>query len=218
LTILVRLLGVLLALALAACTAAHEDRERMARFIEELAFGNPASPEGTSARLIRWSGPVRLVFESEVPEERQRTVVRRFQRVAALAGVTVSDAVDAAPLSVQFTAERDIAVRDLLAPCAANWNASPRGIQRARIVISIDRAETMARCLDHELMHAFGFAHHSGIEPSVMSPFRQGGELTAADELALRALYDARLRPGMTRAEVGALLPAILADPAGRTP
>jgi hypothetical protein len=56
-------------------------------------------------------------------------------------------------------------------------------------------------CLSHEIMHAMGFLNHSPILPSTLSPLHAEQDFTLWDEVALRVLYDDRLRPGMTEDE-----------------
>jgi hypothetical protein len=75
-------------------------------------------------------------------------------------------------------------------------------------------AETVRHCLIEETAQALGaFDDTTLLDPSGFNDW--GGlveRLQPADLAILRALYDPRLAPGMARAEVLALLPAILAQ------
>ena len=61
-------------------------------------------------------------------------------------------------------------------------------------------------------MHALGFRFHSGRLRSVLSPVHGERRFTEWDRLAIRALFDSRLRPGMPREEALPLLREILAE------
>ncbi len=84
-----------------------------------------------------------------------------------------------------------------------NWGNGGR-LKRARIEVS----SAYADCLSHEFMHAAGFDNHwtgrlaTAERPSVLAdryhPARST-DFSDLDRLAIRALYDPRLRPGMSR-------------------
>lgn len=70
----------------------------------------------------------------------------------------------------------------------------------------VEVSERYADCLRHELMHAIGFDNHwpgtAGAMPSVLAPrysAARAADFSPWDELAIRALYDPRLEPGMPR-------------------
>jgi Protein of unknown function (DUF2927) len=207
--------------------------DRLARFFNELVYGNPAEPDGTSPTLVRWAEP-RLLYA--VSGERgpvdDRRIADAIERFGHLTGITLaSGAPDAAEIGVEFTKGALIPVHDELARCFTRILFSPAGLRHAQIVVNTQTPGTLEACLDHELMHAFGFPHHSVVMASVMSPFRRTDSLTVADQAALAALYDPRLQIGMTheamagkldtilgeRARIAASTsPPVFADPAGR--
>ncbi len=186
---------------LAACqTAPAVGPDRLTRFFAELSFGNAAEPEGTSASLVRWPQPS-LVYsldgEREASDDARVTgALRRFQSLTGLE--IVRGGSDTAQLTIEFTKEPLGPVHDELTPCLTRvmWRAGQ--ITRARIIVNTEKPGTLALCLDHELMHSFGFRHHSAIAPSVMSPFQTNHELSAADAAALQTLYGRRLTGGMS--------------------
>lgn len=88
-------------------------------------------------------------------------------------------------------------------------------LYRGRIAVSEDFTD----CLEHELMHALGFDAHwsgQGVDrrmPSVLAPRRsplRARNFSRWDELAIRTLYDPRLRPGMDRAMARAVAREVL--------
>jgi hypothetical protein len=68
-------------------------------------------------------------------------------------------------------------------------------------------------CAYHELLHAFGLSNHDQNNPwTTLNQHRMVGYLTVYDRTLLTLLYDSRVKPGMTAAEVKALLPKAIAD------
>lgn len=210
-------LWVLASVTIAACAPTPPPglpADRLARFFDELVYGNPAEPEGVSRTLLRWNEP-RLVYavggaREAGDDERIAGALRRF---STLTGISiVPGEAKNAQLTIDFETGPMAPVHDELARCYARIVYTDAGLQRARVVVNTETPGTLRACLDHEFMHAFGFPHHSPIMPSVMSPFRRSDTLSAADEAALAALYDPRLKSGMTReAAAPALGPVIVA-------
>jgi hypothetical protein len=193
----------LLLLTLAACATpgAGVSPERFARFFDELTYGNPATPEGETPTLVRWTGP-RIVYavageHSTSDDQRIADVAGRF---SGLTGIEIRRGeASEAQLTIGFTKAQLLGAHDELGRCVTRWRTSGSAVIRAEILVNTERVGSLDECLDHELMHALGFRHHSGIMPSVMSPFAPSGTLTVADRVALRILYDPKLTPGIGR-------------------
>ena len=84
-------------------------------------------------------------------------------------------------------------------------------------VIVLIRAEhppfTRLSCVHEEMAQAMGLPNDSPeARPSLFNDDLEFALLTEHDAILLRMLYDPRLRPGMTSAEVRPLLPAIARD------
>jgi len=66
-------------------------------------------------------------------------------------------------------------------------------------------------CAYHELLHAFGLSNHDQRNPwTTLNQNRMVGYLTLYDRALLKMLYDRRITPGMTRADVRAVLPQVI--------
>jgi DUF2927 family protein len=206
----------LAALSVAACASEPAPSglpaDRLARFFDELVYGNPAEPEGVSPTLVRWTQP-RLTYAvggGHALEDDAR-IGAALGRVSRLTGVALAPGpASDAQLTIEFQAGPMAPVHDELARCYTRIVYNDTGLQQAHIVVNTETPGTLAACLDHELMHAFGFPHHSPIMPSVMSPFRRVDTLSAADQAVLATLYDPRLKIGMTPEAVARALGSVL--------
>lgn len=80
--------------------------------------------------------------------------------------------------------------------------------------IIVDRGDDVfLDCAYHELLHAFGLPNHDQHNPwTTLNQRRMVGYLSVYDHASLSMLYDPRIAPGMTKAEVRAALPGIIAD------
>ena len=207
----------LAALGVAGCAPAPPSpgglpADRLARFFDELVYGNPAEPEGVSPRLVRWTEP-RLSYAvggERAPADDMR-IATELGRFAGLTGVAIAPGpAKDAQLTIEFQAGPMAPIHDELARCYTRIIYNEAGVQSAHIVVNTETPGTLTACLDHELMHAFGFPHHSPIMPSVMSPFRRADTLSPADQAVLAALYDPRLKIGMTEEAVAPALGSVL--------
>lgn len=208
-------LCVLAALGVADCAPVPPSglpADRLARFFDELVYGNPAEPEGVSPTLLRWTGP-QLVYSvggKREPGDDLR-IAGAFGRFSGLTGLKIKPGQPTdAQITIDFQTGPMAPVHDELARCYTRIIYNEAGLKQAHVVINTETPGTLAACLDHELMHAFGFPHHSPIMPSVMSPFRRGDTLTGADQAVLATLYDPRLTVGMTREAVKPALGLVL--------
>lgn len=85
---------------------------------------------------------------------------------------------------------------------------------RTDVYIRSDLApDHITRCLAQEIAQALGPGGDiDGRDDTVFTSFGAVDHLTEADRLVLRILYDSRLHTAMSRADVLAFLPAIVAD------
>lgn len=190
-------------LALVGCQggARQVPQERIVRFFDDLVFGEDYALDRPAPDTIwKWSGPIRV---SILTTGRHRAIAEaQFRRFAGMTGVSVEILElpeRSANLEISFVEDKDFLVNREHVPCYARVGQSNGAIDRVRIVISEKDESLIEVCVVHELMHAFGFPNHSGAISSVMSPLHGEKQLTSWDELVLRALYDARLQPGMVR-------------------
>ena len=101
--------------------------------------------------------------------------------------------------------------------CVTNAFRSTEDASIYSAVLIMIRAEhpplTRLSCVHEEMGQAMGLPNDSpDARPSIFNGGLEFALLTEHDEILLRMLYDPRLRPGMTAAEVRPLLPAIARD------
>jgi Protein of unknown function (DUF2927) len=101
--------------------------------------------------------------------------------------------------------------------CTAYAFSDPTQPSVYSAVIILIRAEhpplTKLSCVNEEMAQAMGLPNDSPeSRPSLFNDNLEFALLTEHDAILLRMLYDSRLRPGMTAAEVRPLLPAIAQD------
>lgn len=92
--------------------------------------------------------------------------------------------------------------------------AQPSVYSSAIILIRAEHPPfTRMSCVQEEMAQAMGLPNDSpDARPSLFSDSLEFALLTEHDAVLLRMLYDPRLQPGMSAAEVRPLLPAIAAD------
>lgn len=108
-------------------------------------------------------------------------------------------------------------VRTLEVPCAGFLNSAPetRGeIVRATVLIKAELEGVLREsCLHEEFVQSLGLTNdHPDVRPSLFNDDEEFALLTQHDGDLLRILYDARIEPGMSRAEAMPLVREIVKD------
>src|SRR5690606_20054664 len=92
-------------------------------------------------------------------------------------------------------------------------DAVGRIMQAVSFIIVDQGDDVFLDCAYHELLHAFGLSNHDQRNPwTTLNQSRMGGYLTAYDRALLTMLYDPRIRPGMTKRQVGGVLGVVIKD------
>lgn len=168
---------------------------------EDVAYGGSYDPVGM---IVKWQKPI--VYRIEGLRSRPDAInlaIATLQQQAALAGIEVRAA--RAPSEANYTiAFRNVAnfdIGDRKAVCYLTYNFNTTGqMQWASLQINL-AAPSLERCVRHEILHGFGLMNHPHRLHSVLSYHvgDQMAELTEADIVMLRSLYDPRIRPAMSR-------------------
>lgn len=195
-------------LALAACQAPGEVEDRLVAAFGETMFGGHAGADsGTSDPpvLLRWRSPVAVSIAEGATAANTALVSEKLARIEALSGLDVSltsPGDQRAPITLFFTDKKSFVINDnQVSSCFASTAGDDEGnLTGARVHIA--RAENdgwRTDCLVHELLHAFGWRGHTHSIRSVISYMHGEEDMTVWDEYLMRALYDPRLAPGMSK-------------------
>ena len=196
----------LVLLLLPACQSTDSRNNRVVRFVDEITFGGAYDAHLPHDNTItRWSGDIRVQVSGLKTDELDSLVLRRLQVFSQVVGLPSErvDKFETPNLTVTFVADLDFVVNRERAPCYAQIpNRTNFDIVQAEIYISVVEPDIIEHCIDHELMHVFGFRYHSGLLRSTLSPFHEAEGLTVWDQIALSVLFDPRIEPGTKRGQV----------------
>ncbi len=183
--------------------------------------------------LSRFEGPIRVAVKGNAPAILQGDLDRLLSRLRVEAGIDIARAAPGAPASITLEVIPKARLQALVpnaacfvAPNVSSWREYKRLRNRAqtdwtRLAIRTRMAvflpgdvspQEMRDCLHEELAQAIGPVNDLyRLNDSVFNDDNFHTILTGFDMLILRAYYAPELRSGMSRAEVAARLPAILA-------
>ena len=189
--------------------------------------------------FTRFEGPITVALTGDVPATAPPDLARVLSRMRAEAGIDIAPAANAAQAAITIDFQPRAAMRRAVpqAACfvvprvssfaeyraargsgATDWTTLTRREKVGIIVPSDSTPQEVRDCLHEELAQAIGPLNDLYRLPD--SVFNDDNFLTVLsgfDMLVLRVHYDPALQNGMTRGEVAARLPAILArlNPAG---
>ncbi|MCB1336480.1 MAG: DUF2927 domain-containing protein [Maritimibacter sp.] len=171
-----------------------KDADEVARFTRQL-----ANASGHPVRLVPpGSGNFRVFI---VNEDERRTLAPVLRQIVPNISDTAVNTVVGLPRSTY---------------CLA-FATDPEGDGTYSNAIAIIRSEhpdlLRASCIQEELAQGLGLSNDYALaRPSIFNDDEEFGFLTRQDELMLKMLYDARLRPGMSEAEARPIVEQIAAE------
>jgi hypothetical protein len=195
------------------------------------AFGAELAAAGRVDRIRKYDGPVRVFVESRAKPDRRRQVADAVAdiktRVEHL-DIAMTDDRGAANVAVTLVRNRNLAAtirafygrdrarnieRSLEPQCLSGFSKDEQyRIVHSDVIIVVDAGEFIFYdCVYEELLQALGPINDDASVPWTMfNDEVQKGFFDVYDQYLLNILYDPRIRPGMTRDEVRALLPEVL--------
>jgi DUF2927 family protein len=197
----------------------------------KIAFGAELAVAGRVDRIRKFDGPVRVYVESRAKPDRRRQVGEAVADIAARIDhldIAMTDDPDAANIAVTLVRNRDLGAtirafygrerarkieRSLEPQCLSGFRKDDEyRIVHSDVIVVVDAGEfTFYDCIYEELLQALGPINDDPSVPwSMFNDDVQKGFFDVYDQYLLNILYDPRIRPGMTREEVRALLPQVL--------
>ncbi|WP_374467661.1 DUF2927 domain-containing protein [Ferrovibrio sp.] len=164
--------------------------------------------------VMKWAGPIRYATDGRTEDAARLAYAEAaLLRMAAMAGVEAYRVphVSAANFALVFSNVEAFGPPSASRPfCYAVPMADNNGhMTKVTLHLNINMPNafygqtqqiTPEYCIVHELMHGFGFRGHSHTTYSILSYGNIGlQDMTEADELLLRTLYDERMKPGLQR-------------------
>jgi hypothetical protein len=218
--------------------APFSDAELVRGFVLTV-FGSEAESarnNATSRVVKKFTGPVSFSVVSTSRVERRQTV-RAFLHALSdsVAHLTLTPTGDrqAADLVIYLVDRVDYAatIRRTVWPgvdtaflednhCSAVIAARRTGIERANIYLVADEGfSELSHCMVEEVAQSLGPANDSPLlTDSIFNDTSRLNAFGLFDWFILNMLYDPRVRPGMTEAQVRPILPEVIADVRARMP
>ncbi len=210
--------------ALTGCQSSQQVEDRLVAAFGETMFD--AGPAGhgqgkmfsQSGNLAKWESPVIVaVVEGGNPENVALTkeILNELAELGDLELELAKRGAAGIELEIHFSDKREFVINgNQLATCYARTGGAPDGrLANVGIYIGITgEGEWRTDCLTHELLHGMGWRGHTHRIRSAISYAHGETELTKWDRLMMRALYDPRLPPGISKADAIPIVRAIFRE------
>ena len=197
----------------------------------KVTFGAEFHVAGGVDRIRKYDGPVRIFIDNRATPDRTSQVeaaIADIRRRIRNLDIVRTERRDDANMVVSLIHDRDLArmiravygidrarriQRSLEPQCLSGFRKDESSrILRSDVIITADAGDFVFHdCVYEELLQALGPINDDTTVPWTMfNDDVQMGFFGVYDQYLLNILYDPRIRPGMTRAEVEALLPMVL--------
>ena len=197
----------------------------------KVTFGAEFHVAGGVDRIRKYDGPVRIFIDNRATPDRTSQVeaaIADIRRRIRNLDIVRTERRDDANMVVSLIHDRDLArmiravygidrarriQRSLEPQCLSGFRKDESSrILRSDVIITADAGDFVFHdCVYEELLQALGPINDDTTVPWTMfNDDVQMGFFGVYDQYLLNILYDPRIRPGMTRAEVEALLPTVL--------
>lgn len=197
------------------------------------AFGAEYHLAGRVDRIRKYHAPVRIFVDGTGRADRKSQltgVVTEISRLVRHLDIAIADSRDDSNVVIRLVRDRDLhrtivsaygaqrarEIRDSLDPqCLSGFRKNDRfEIEHSEVILTIDNGDFIfLDCAYEEVLQALGPINDTDSVPWTMfNDDVQMGFFDIYDQYLLNILYDPRIKPGMTIAEVRAALPPVLAD------
>ena len=199
----------------------------------KIPFGAEFHIAGAVDRIRKYDAPVRIHVDNRANPDRRSQVIAAVgdirRRIRNL-DIAVTDKLNEANIAMTLVRDRDLArtirsvfgidrarrIQKSLQPqCLSGFRKDDSfRILSSTVIVVADAGEfTFFDCVYEELLQALGPINDDTSVPwSMFNDDVQLGFFDVYDQYLLNMLYHPRVRPGMTRAEVQAIMPEVLRD------
>jgi hypothetical protein len=197
------------------------------------AFGAEYHLAGRVDRIRKYDAPVRVFADGVRRSNRKAQLAKVVADIATRVrhlDIAMADSGDGANVVVKLVRDRDLyrtigafygterarEIRRSLDPqCLSGFRKNDNyQIEHSDVILTVDNGDfTFLDCAYEELLQSLGPINDTSSVPWTMfNDSVQMGFFDVYDQYLLNILYDPRIKPGMTVAEVKAVLPQVLAD------
>jgi len=192
-------------------------------------FGAELRLRGRTDVIRKYEAPVRVFIESRAKPDRRTdvaAVIDDIRRRIDHLDIAVTDDRDAANFFVTLVRDRDLArtvrkmygrdkakrIARLDPQCLSGFRKDDSfRIMQSNVLLVVDAGDFIFYdCAYEELLQALGPINDTDVPWTMFNDDVQMGFFDVYDQYILNILYDPRIRPGMTRDQVRALLPDVL--------
>jgi hypothetical protein len=194
-------------------------------------FGAELRLRGRTDVVRKYDGPVRVYVDSRAKPDRRDEVAKMVADIRARVDhldIAMTDDRDAANVLVTLVRDRDLAgtvrtmygrskarqINRLDPQCLSGFRKDDTfRIVQSNVVLVVDAGDfTFYDCAYEELLQALGPVNDTSLPWTMFNDDVDKGFFDVYDQYILNILYHPRIRPGMTRRDVRALLPEIMPD------
>jgi Protein of unknown function (DUF2927) len=192
-------------------------------------FGAELRLRGRTDVVRKYDGPVRVYVRSRAKPDRRDQVAKVIADIRARVDnldIAMTGDRDAANMLVTLVRDRDLArtvrtmygrekagrINRLEPQCLSGFRKDDSfRIVQSNVILVVDVGDfTFYDCAYEELLQALGPVNDTTVPWTMFNDDVDMGFFDVYDQYILNILYDPRIRPGMTRKEIEALLPAVL--------
>ena len=196
------------------------------------AFGAEYHLAGRVDRIRKYDAPVRVFADGNRPDRKTQLakVVADIARRVQHLDIAMADTSDSANVLVKLVRDRDLfrtistfygserarEISTSLDPqCLSGFRKNEKfEIEHSDVILTVDNGDfTFLDCAYEELLQSLGPINDTNSVPWTMfNDSVQMGYFDVYDQYIMNILYNPRIKPGMTVAEVRVVLPTVLTD------
>jgi DUF2927 family protein len=202
---------------------------QIARGFFKTVFGAELRLRGRTDVIRKYDGPVRVFVDSRAKPDRRADIAKVIDDIRARVDhldIAITEDRGAANFIVTVVRDRDFTrtvrtmygrdrakrIAKLEPQCLSGFRKDDQyRIVQSNVLLVADAGEFIFYdCAYEEFLQALGPINDTDVPWTMFNDDVQMGFFDVYDQYILNLLYDPRIRPGMSRAEVEALLPTIL--------